>query len=261
MWRMRSVAILIALSLNPAVTQAADWWSINDGVDEQNLSVDLSSLRCQQETCTVKERTTYSVAQKDGASSVIDGVEYNCPEAQSRTLSEERLARSGRTIRTSVNIQPPRILLLPGSLEYVALNFACRGLAMDQQNLRSGLASFAGGRFRRLPSLETDPAPPQSAPRMKPAPEASRSSTWTVQVLSVPSQQAAGSMIRKLADIPRPISVIARVEKTALRGRPLYRATFINFTTLDQAQHFCIDVKATNSDCFTRRNAHAMGLN
>ena len=270
-------------------SHAEDWWSVASGVDGQQVSSDVDSLLCQNQICSVWERTAYSQVAGNQVASLKDFAEYDCAKSTTRTRREVSFDAGGRQIQDLSRADSAWRTVQPDTVGRSMMAFACSFDAYRTTATVRGVVDIYGRRFARLseprplasarigdsqPILPHDrplPARPiqardaptharegkEVASRSPPAP---RRPQAIAQIAAADTREGAQSIIDRLKRRrSAPMNgLVARIEQKALHGRQFYRVQITGFGSEQSARAFCRAMRpgtAESPGCFVLSTA------
>jgi hypothetical protein len=265
---------------------AEDWWSVANGVDGQRVSSDADSLQCQNERCSVWERTVYGQPGADGVASLKDFAEYDCAKLTTRTQREVSFGTDGRQLQDLSSSSSGWQAVKSNAVGSSMMAFACSFTHYRNAAALKGVVDIYGQRFvrvserRALPSERTSPSvrtiPSERAPAVLPALQASAARTAP---LAAPRMQAAPSMplptSRSRTRIAAQIAatdtregaqtivdalkhrrqigsanLLTYIKSKNVKGRRFYRVQVSGFESIQSARGFCREMRDRAPGCF-----------
>ena len=217
-------------------TAGTEWRVVSEGVDGSQLSSDAASVHCAAEFCSATEQTNHLRPLPDGATFVIDDVEYDCRGARTRTLAERATDATGHEIarRSKPSAWFPVEL---GTLGFRAMRYACDGRLEYSGSVSA--APFASSDERA------------SSPRLG-------GPSFSVQFLAGASgpdvERAAARMVQGHPSLGR---YQPHLEQARVHGHWVYRIVVTGLTSKVEADVLCRAVAAEPSACLVRKSSDA----
>jgi len=246
------IAFLISCAGTP--TSAGDPWLVVEGVNGMYVSSDARTLTCAHGQCSIWEETRYASPQPDGALSLRDLAYYDCAGGRTRTQVEIKFGVDGRILTTVTAAKEIWSIVQPDSVGATSLAFACNFRHADADDLRAGAFDVAGEHFVRLAPSGRSTAAAATHNSLVHGPQTA------VQIAAVPSETAARNAVATFKrqfqeEIAAGLKV--KIEPARLKGADVFRVLVEGFADDRDAQAFCIRLRASGDDCFTRSNARS----